>query len=80
VTTALWVVAVLAGLLGLHRLAMWAERRGWIYYRDRRGSSGTLSSAFLEVQSLLEPSQRHVLEETRRDEAVDDEAGEPPAG
>ena len=31
--------AIAAVLYGLHRLATWAERNGWIYYRsdDRKG-------------------------------------------
>ncbi len=77
---ALIAAAVAAGLYGFHRLAVWAERRGWIYYRKRRGSSGTLGSALLEVQSLLEPSKRHVVEERRRDVVDDEESGDPPSG
>lgn len=55
-------------MYGLHRLATWMEDRRWIYYRKRRGSSGTLTSAALEIQALLEPQKRHVLEVTQRDE------------
>jgi len=69
---------VVAGVYGLHRLALWAERRGWIYYRERRGSSGALGNALLEVHALLEPAQRHVVEERRQDMEEDDDSGEPP--
>jgi hypothetical protein len=70
--------AILAGLAlyGAHRLGLWAERRGWIYYRQRRGSSGTLSQAMLEVQALVEPAKRYVLEEQRRDEVEAGESGD----
>lgn len=63
----------------LHRLALWAEARGWIYY-TRRGSSGSLGNAFLEVQALFEPNQRHVLEERQRAEEKEeeDDEGDPP--
>ena len=70
--------AVIASLYGLHRLALWAERRGWIYYRKKKGSSGTLSSAVLEVHSLFDPSKRYVLEEKTRDQVEDEEGGDPP--
>ena len=72
-------LGVLASLCSLHRLALWAERRGWIYYRKRRGSSGTLASAALEVQSLMEPSRRYVLQEKRRDRREDQDSGDPPS-
>jgi hypothetical protein len=67
-----------AALYGLHLLAVWAERRGYIYYRERRGSSGALSSAVLEVQALLEPAKRHVLEEKKRDAVESEDSGGPP--
>jgi len=70
-------VAGAASLYGLHLIALWAERRGWIYYRKNRGSSGTLSDAALELHSILEPAKRHVLEEKRRDRSEDTESGDP---
>jgi hypothetical protein len=77
---ALLVLLAAAALYGLHRLAVWAEGRGFIYYRKRRGSSGAASRAFLEVQSLLEPAQRHVLEEKARDRVEEQDKGGPPRG
>jgi hypothetical protein len=71
-------LAILGGAYGLHKAAEWAERRGWIYYRKKRGSSGALGNAFLEVQSIVEPSARHVLEERVKDDREDDENGDPP--
>ena len=75
---ALLVLAGVASVYCLHRLALWAERRGWIYYRKKHGSSGTLSTAVLEVQSLFDPSKRYVLEEKKRDQVEDEENGDPP--
>lgn len=69
------LAAIAAALYGLHRLASWAEDRGWIYYRKGRGRSGTLSGAMLEAQSLLQPSAHHVVEERRRAETARDESG-----
>jgi hypothetical protein len=78
VTLLVWTAVALAALYALHRLALWMEERGWLYYRHKRGSSGALGAAFLEVQALLEPANRHVLE-IRRDEASEgDESGGPP--
>lgn len=65
-------------LYGLHRLALWAERRGWIYYLKNRGSSGALGNAALEVQAMFEPAQRHVLEERLADMEDHEQSGDPP--
>jgi hypothetical protein len=75
---AIVVLVVLAGLYGLHRAAVWAERRGWVYYRSRRGRSAALGNAFLEMQALLEPSARYALEERLKDDAEADDNGDPP--
>ena len=73
------LTAVIA-IYAAHRLGDWAEDRGYIYYRKKRGSSGTLGSAFLEVQSILEPGKRYVLEEKQKEDVDDEESGDPPAG
>ncbi len=75
---AIILVAVVVALYALHRLALWAEERGWIYYRRRTGR-GTLGRAFLEVQSLIEPGQRQVLEVMREEQVEEDDSGDPPS-
>jgi hypothetical protein len=75
---ALLGLLALAGLYALHRLGLWAEQRGWIYYRTKHGSSGTLANAALEVHSLFDPSTRYVVEERERDQVEDDQSGDPP--
>jgi len=71
-------IAAAAVLYGLHWLLSWAEGRGWIYYRKKHGSASALGNAFLELQSMIEPSKRHVIEEMRKDEADSEESGDPP--
>ncbi len=75
---ALLGLAVAAALYGLHRTALWAERRGWIYYRHRRGSSGALGTAFLEVQKIYQPQIQYVIEEKVKDEKDEQDEGDPP--
>ena len=72
------IAVFLAGMFGLHRLAMWAEDRGYIYYLRRRGSSGSLSTAFLEVQAIIEPKVRHVVTERKREAVEREDSGDPP--
>lgn len=74
------LLAVAAALYVVHRLALWMEERGWIYYRRRRGTSGALGDAFLEVQSLVDPGQKAVLEARRQVADEAGESGDPPDG
>ena len=67
-------------LWGLHRFLTYAERRGWIYYLNKRGSYGGLgvTSNFL---NMYDPGRRHVQQvmregEWKRDE--DDDGDSPP--
>ncbi len=71
------LIAVLLFLLD--RLLLWMERRGWIYYRKNKDGGGPgVGNAFLEVQSLLEPSKKELLEIRREDKREQDDSGAPP--
>jgi len=77
---ALMLFSAVIVLWGLHRFLSYAEDRGWIYYRRKRGSYGGLgvTSNFL---NMYDPSRRHMQEavregEWKRDE--DDDGDQPP--
>ncbi len=67
VSFALSLLALVLAALLLDQLALWAERRGWIYWRKRKPEvdGGTITGAFGEIQTLLSPSHRHVVDEQR---------------
>jgi hypothetical protein len=44
----------------------------------RRGTSGSLGTAMLEVQSLIEPGRRHVTKVVRAESTEEDAEGDPP--
>jgi len=84
----IWFVVVLAVIAtlgaaayGIHRLALYAERRGWIYYRTK-GSGGTPWLGSLE--GIYQPSMQHVVDEIVSEEIRADQdesgAGEPGSG
>lgn len=72
------VIAV-AALYGLHRLFLWMEDRGWVYYWRKRGS-GNAGNILMPVQAIYQPEVHYVLEERvrNRTEAEQDETGDPP--
>lgn len=73
------IIASLSVLLWLaDRGLLKAEERGWIYWRKKRGHSERLGQAFLDLHSMLEPGNRHVLEEKRREESEKPGEGAPP--
>jgi hypothetical protein len=78
VNTGLILLAVVVGLWLLHRLALWMEDRGWIYWTRSRGHSTRAGNALLEVQGLLEPQKRHVIEMKRDLKAEQDAQGDTP--
>jgi hypothetical protein len=74
------IVALAAvGLWVLHRFLGYAERRGWIYYRHKRGSYGGLgvTSNFL---NMYDPSRKHLQEVVREGEwkREEDDDGDDP--
>ncbi len=82
----LLVVSILPLGYLLDLLLLWMEDRGWIFYRRSRPDPKNVGPAFLEIEALLQPDRKHVLEqkldqhEERDDEGGPDKAGgEPPA-
>ncbi|MGQ4599442.1 DUF6191 domain-containing protein [Nocardia sp. R6R-6] len=59
----------LAGIVGvfvaLDRVAVWAENRGWIHWRRMGGGNGG-AGLFNAAQTLINPSNRHLVEEQHR--------------
>lgn len=68
----------LAGILFiLDKLFLKMEARGWIYYRKKQPSRTTLGNAFLEIQSMIEPGKRQIIE-TRKEIKDQQESGDDP--
>ncbi|WP_169846748.1 DUF6191 domain-containing protein [Rhodococcus marinonascens] len=63
--TALVVVVVVVGMITIDRLGLWAEQKGWIFWRKgngkRRGSAG--SGMLGAMDELFAPSNQHSIEE-----------------
>ena len=76
--TALWILGIALAMYALHRLALWMESRGWIYYRKHKRGSAAIGNALLEIQSFYRPSVEHVIEERQEEQREEDESGDPP--
>jgi hypothetical protein len=72
------LLAAIGLLYALHRMALSAEDRGWVYYLNRKPNSSTLGNAFLEIQSMIEPEKRSLVEARKEETVEEDEQGDPP--
>lgn len=77
-----WVVGAVVALVVLDRLALWAESRGWIYWRRRSPEGGGGGGVFADLFLLFQPSRQHVVEEQDRQRLTiaQKETGDPPLG
>lgn len=74
----IWIAVIVALLIagyGLHRLALAAERRGWIYYKNRRAPGGLGLSL---IGQIYQPSIEHVVDEqqSKRIAGEQDDSGD----
>lgn len=60
-TWALVAIGIIAILIGLDRLGLWLEDRGWLYYRRKKPTSSPVS-ALVAMQQFIEPGVKHVVE------------------
>ncbi|MFD6389630.1 DUF6191 domain-containing protein [Nocardia sp. NPDC060259] len=71
----LFAVIFAATVIGFDQLALWAERRGWIYWRKTRGTTGAGPGMLGVVDDLFNPASKHVVEERKSQQLVRVEAG-----
>ena len=67
-------LASLPALYGLHRLALWLEDRGWLYY-TRESRKGRTS---LAIAAAFDPNVRRIQELQEQETLEQDENGDPP--
>lgn len=67
-------VAVLVGLYALHRLLLWLEAGGHVYYLNSEPKPGGVTNAALEMERLIRPAVEHRVEaeETQLESQEDD--------
>lgn len=79
---ALLVGVVVAGLVALDRLLLWAEARGWIYWRRKKRVGGQVGAAIAaELGAILSPAERICQEAAAVEERLPDASrtgGSPP--
>ena len=75
---ALWLGGVIVTLFMIDRLALWAEERGWIYWRRKKAQTGAMSSMLMEMNVITNPSAQHVIEAKDAKKLEERENDDPP--
>ena len=60
-----WIIKsilILLSLFIIDRIGLWAEKRGYVYWRKKKPSSGGFGNALGELQSFMRPSAKYVIE------------------
>jgi hypothetical protein len=74
------ILGVGVALYLFDRVLLWMERKGWVYWRRTKRHTGPgMGNALLEIQTLVEPSARHMLEIRNEVKQESPEPGDPPA-
>ncbi len=50
-----------------HRLCLWLEKKGYLYYRHKKPEKGIIGGAMEELQGILNPGVRHTIEMKRNE-------------
>lgn len=73
-----WIIWLLAvGLIAAlsHSLALWLERRGWLYYVNSKRTS----RVSLAIAAAFDPAARRVLEIQEQETREEVDPGDPPS-
>ena len=69
---AVYILLVVGGLYALHRLALWLEQRGWLFYLNRKSRISLVQPIDLGI----DPGVRHLLEAKEEERVEERESGE----
>ncbi|HEY1219209.1 MAG: hypothetical protein ABSE42_13650 [Bryobacteraceae bacterium] len=75
--TWLIIVGLPIGVYGLHRLALWMETKGWLFYVHKKASPNALGNAAFGIQRIIQPGAGHVLEVRQSRRVRRDDVGGP---
>ena len=74
------ILVIGVALYVLDRLLLWMEGRGWVYWRKTTRPTGPgVGIALLEMQTLVDPAARHVLELRQEVREDSPEPADPPS-
>ncbi len=67
----LWILVGVAALIGLDRLFLWMEAKGWVYYRKVKSKSG--AGDIFMASDVFNPGARHGMDARQEQAGEQDE-------
>jgi hypothetical protein len=77
-TIALWIAGVALALFAADRFGVWAERKGWIYWR-KRGTSSAMSGILSDLNAMTNPAAEYVKQAKEAKKMEERDNGDPPS-
>ena len=74
----LWTAAIAVAAFLFDRLALWAEERGWIYWRRKKAQSTSIGAILSDLNAVTNPSAQHVVEAKQAKKLEERDNGDPP--
>ena len=71
-----WVLIIALGLssiYGLHRLGLWMEERGYIYYLHKKPKGGSAIGSLVAFQRAIEPRAEYVIQAEQVNQEIAEE-------
>ncbi|WP_395644715.1 hypothetical protein [Terricaulis sp.] len=75
---ALWAIGAAVAIVALDRLGLWAERRGYIYWRKTRRRGSAMSDILTGLDAITNPAAQHVTEAKQAKKLEERDNGDPP--
>lgn len=61
------ILGLILGVYLLHRLCLWLEKNGHLYYLNKKPERGLIGSAMEEINGILHPGVRQTIEMKRNE-------------
>lgn len=75
---ALWLTGIVVALFAIDQLALWAERKGWIYWRKSKRQGSVMSAVLSELDAVTNPAAHHIVEAKQAKKLEERDNGDPP--
>lgn len=75
---ALWVIGIAVALFAIDQLALWAERKGWIYWRKTKRRGSAMSDVLTGLDAVTNPAAQHVADAKQAKKLEERDNGDPP--
>jgi len=74
----IWIATIGVVLFAIDRLALWAEEKGWIYWRRKKAQSTAIGAILSDLNAVTNPSAQHVVEAKQTKKLEERDNGDPP--